>query len=308
MTGLRPAPSQLTGYISEYEYPLRQTGMPAEVVEQIFRYGGMVGSVIEHHPLLERAMVYGKQQIERLERQDRAIASGTVILADCLSGSKGRFSRSWHAPPGGLWGCLIHANTFLPHTRLLLPLAVGVACCEAMRDFGATGSAVRWVNDVLVGDLKLAGFLVEGYTSSRHGEEFSMVGFGINLNNRSFPPELHNLAASLQDIIGTPVDIHRFTLCFLAKLCWNIGLLHFEEENELREEGFSGKGGKHALLERWQELSDTLGRRVRFGNDVVEKPLYEATVVGIDRRGGLIMQFDDGSTIVEYSGEVRYLS
>lgn len=307
MKGQNTTPSKLQQYIREQEEPLRASEFPTAVVDEVLRYGGFIGSSIEHHDVLERAMTYGQNLIYETEQSGKSIPSGTVIFAEKLYKSKGRFDRSWYAPEGGLWGCLILADTFLPHTRFFLPLAVGVACCEAVRESGVRDCTIRWVNDVLVDKLKLAGFLIEGHTSKLCKDEFFLVGFGINLNNRSFPKELENLAVSLYDVTGKEIDVHRFALTFLAKLTWNIGLLYFEEANELRGDGFSGKNSKHLLLQKWEELTDCIGKRVKFGINVIDNPQYEATVTGIKKDGGLIMRFDDGSNIVQYSGEIRYL-
>ncbi|EKD39227.1 MAG: hypothetical protein ACD_75C00470G0005 [uncultured bacterium] len=281
--------------------------MAAEVdAAAIVRYGSIVGSVIESHASLPRAMEYARSRIAASAEANRAIASGTVILADTMSRCKGRFSRSWHAPLGGVWGCMIFANTLLPQSRNFIPLAAGVACCEAVRECGGAESRIRWVNDVLCGGRKLAGFLVEGYTEPVHGEEFALVGFGINLNNTSFPAELADTAISLRQVLDREVDITGFTTIFLARLAWNFGLLYYEEARELSGESFSGRQGHHLLLDRWLNLSDTIGKQVVYGFDVMTAPQYQAEVLGLDATGGLILRLADGFVKTEHSGEVRY--
>jgi len=283
-------------------------GMAAEVdAASIVRYGSIVGSVIESHASLPRAMEHARGLINASALSGRAVADGTVILADTMSQCRGRFTRSWHAPFGGVWGCMIHAATLLPQSRNFISLATGVACCEAVRECGGTESSIRWVNDVLCRGRKLAGFLVEGYTEPVHGEEFALVGFGINLNNTAFPAELADTAISLRQVLGKEVDITEFTAVFLARLAWNFGLLYYEEARELSGEMFSGRQGRHLLLERWQNLSDTIGRRIIYGFDVMTAPQYQAEVLGLDATGGLILRLDDGFVKTEYSGEVRYL-
>jgi BirA family biotin operon repressor/biotin-[acetyl-CoA-carboxylase] ligase len=255
-------------------------------------------------------MDQARRHITNLEKTGGSAASGTVILADTLIHSKGRFARTWHAPIGGLWGCIILADTFMPRARTLLPLALGVACCEAVRDLGAEKAYVRWVNDVMVSGQKLGGFLAESFCTPRYGEGFHLLGFGININNSCFPDTLANMAVSLSHNLGRPVNLHDFTLSFLAKMAWNIGLLCYEEEQDLHRD-FSwedSEGQKdHLLLEQWKNLSDTLGKRVLYGYDIQKKPQYEAEVIGIRPDGAIVMQLDDGSQIIEHSGELRYL-
>lgn len=274
---------------------------------EIIRYGAFVGSVIECHEQLPRAMDHARSLINTAAAAGRSIASGTVVLADEMSRCKGRFSRTWHAPKGGVWGCMVFANTLLPQWRSFIPLTAGIACCEVVREIYGLQSHIRWVNDVLVEGRKLAGFLVESYTDPAHGEEFALVGFGINLNNSSFPAELEGTAISLGQILERDIDLSEFTALFLARLAFNFGILYHEEAQELRGGSFSGHQGCHLLLDRWLHLSDTLGKRVLYGFDVMTAPQYQAVVMGLDPAGGLILRLPDGQVKTEYCGEIRYL-
>ena len=269
----------LRRYIRDHELPLRSRSYGA-MARIVLRYGAFVGSGIRHYPALERAMDAARAHIVAREEGGCSVASGTTIVAGRLSNSRGRFARRWFAPPGGLWGCLIHANTLLPASRPLLSLAVGVACCEAIRQEGAGDARLRWVNDVLIGGKKAAGFLIQGFSGPSHCDDYDLIGFGINVNNRTFPDELQGSAVSLAEVLGRPVDLPLFQLIFLAKLTWNMGLLYFEEANALRGDSFSGSDGEHMLLCRWKEMSDTIGRRVVLRPECYEAPLYEARVEG----------------------------
>lgn len=288
----------------------KEQGGPGGSVDAqaVIRYGDFVGSVIESHSSLPRAMNHARTLIRGAADSGTSMASGTVILADTMNHCKGRFTRSWHAPFGGVWGCMVHANTLLPQSRNFISLAAGVACCEAVREQGGEQAVLRWVNDVLVGGRKLAGFLVESYTEPVHGEEFTLVGFGINLNNTLFPAELSDSAVSFKEILATEIDLTSFTTIFLAKLAWNFGLLYHEEAKELGGEAYSGRGGRHLLLEKWLAHSDTIGKNVVYGFDVMTAPQYKAEALGIDDYGGLILRLEDGHEKIECSGEVRYLS
>jgi BirA family biotin operon repressor/biotin-[acetyl-CoA-carboxylase] ligase len=274
---------------------------------EVARYGAFVGSVIESHRSLPRAMDHARSLIQSKARLHTSVASGTIILADTMNRSKGRFMRSWHAPLGGVWGCMIHGNTLLAQSRRFIPFAVGLSCCEALHKFGGEKARMRWVNDVLVDGMKIAGFLVEGFVEPAHGEEFTLVGFGININNNSFPSELTASAISLRQVTGRTVDITEFTTSFLGRLAWNFGLLYHEEAKELRGEIFSGPGGKHHLVQRWRECSDSVGKKVIYGFDVMNAPQYRARVAAVDDEGGLVLRMEDGHLKTEYAGEIRYL-
>ncbi len=300
-----PTAEELKEFILDHELPLRSRAFADAAT--VFRFGAFVGSILEHHDSLERTMDRARTLINATEDADKSVASGTVITARTLTGSRGRFSRSWHAPPGGLWGCLIHANTLLPSSRRFLSLAVGVACCEAVRQVGAVKACLRWVNDVLITRKKVAGFLIQGYSGPRRLEEYDLIGFGINCNNHAFPQELQPTATSLIEQLGHPVDLHHFATVFLAKVAWTLGLLYYEEACELKGEGFSQEGRSHMLLQQWKELSDTIGRRVIYGQNVFEAPLYQATVTELKDDGSLLLKLDDGTCTSVQSGEIRYI-
>ncbi len=276
-------------------------------VDAVLGYGAVVGSVFACHSHLDRAMDRGRQLIAQVEEQGGSFASGTVILAESMRRSKGRFDRVWHAPQGGLWGCVVLANTLLPWSQPFVSLAVGLSCCQAIHICGGYEARIRWVNDVLFGTEKVAGFLIETYQGPRYGETYNLIGFGINVNNTSFPKELSGIATSLCEELGRSVDLDQFCSLFLAKLSWNLGLVHYEEARFLREEPFSAPGGQHQLLHDWLGCSDSIGRRVCYGFDVLKAPLYEAEVTGLASDGGLVLRRDDGSSFTVYSGEIRYV-
>ncbi len=276
-------------------------------VDAVLGYGTCIGSVIECHQHLDRAMDRGRQLIDRVEEQGGSFASGTVILAESMRRSKGRFDRVWYAPQGGLWGCVVLANTLLPRSQPFVSLAVGLACCQAIHCYGGDEARIRWVNDVLFGAAKVAGFLIETCQGTRYGETYSLIGFGINVNNTSFPEELSGIATSLRQVLKYSVDLEEFCALFLAKLSWNLGVIHYEEARLLHEEPFSAPGGQHQLLYDWLRYSDSIGQRVRYGFDVLKSPECEAMVMGVTADGGLILRRDDGSSLTVHSGEIRYV-
>lgn len=292
--------------IAKVDLP-RQRQLFGPESENIFRRGGFVGSTVEIYDRLPRAMELARVRIQEAIEQGKSFNNGTVILAEELEQSKGRFTRSWHAPLGGLWGCIVHVGSLLDVARGFIPLAVGLACCQAVREFGLDQAHIRWVNDVLIKNEKLAGFLIESFVDPRFGERYDLIGFGINVNNDQFPDELKGLATSMTRVLGKDVDLNRFARCFFAKLSWNLGLIYYEEHRYLENDHYSGTDDTHLVLDNWKQLSRTEGQRVLYGFDVMEQPQYEATVLKVVDDGGLLMQFDDGTTTIENSGEVRYI-
>ena len=309
------SPQAVQQIIRDEVIPLESRTMSSEAVREVLRYGAPVGSSILRFEHLERGMEYARSLISASEQKGESFCSGTVILADTLGRGKGRFQREWHAPRGGVWMTLALVNTLLPESTHFCPLAVGVACCEALRQC-KLDARVRWVNDVLVDNRKIAGVLTETMRGPGHGEEYLLIGIGVNVNNDSFPDELAPVAIAMKDILGRETDIDFLAARLLARLRWNIGLLHYEEAIRLDKgadpgsESIYGDNGKpgHMLLNKWQELSDSIGRRVSFGYDIQQQPMYEAEVAGISPFGGLLLKrHDDGITVEERAGEIVYL-
>jgi len=303
--------------IREDEIPARNRLFPLKTVLSVFRYGAPVASTILRHDKLERGMAHAKSVISEHEESGRAFPSGLVITANELTDGQGRFGRYWHAPTGGLWMTVVMVNTLMPASSVLYSLAPGVAACEVICE-DIPEARLKWVNDVHVGGRKICGILVETMRGPVSGEEYVLLGIGININNSSFPDDLAGLAVSYKQLLDLEMDVNRLAVRILARLTWNIGLLHHEEELLLAEHGQDAladpaamvealAGREHMLVHSWKQLSDTVGRRVLFGQNVQEKPQFEATVSDVGGDGSLLLELDDGSFVSENSGEIIYL-
>ena len=269
---------------------------------RILRYGATIGARIIHFDKATRCMDEARRSILACEREGRAFADGTVFVADTLTGGQGRFRRQWHAPPGGLWLTVVLAPTLLPESAALLPLAAGVACCEAVCDFGVA-ARVKWVNDVHVGGRKLAGILCQ--TLRTTGEDFILIGIGVNVNNTVFPPSLRPAATSMRLAAGRDFPLAAVGATLLARLRYQVGRLYAEEERRLA--ALDPAPSSHPLITDLRRLSDTLGRRVRYGHNVISAPQLTARAADFDPTGGLILELDDGTRLTEHAGEICYV-
>ncbi|MCK5828204.1 biotin--[acetyl-CoA-carboxylase] ligase, partial [Candidatus Bipolaricaulota bacterium] len=108
------------------------------------------------------------QHIARRLIEQGLASMGDAVVADEQTTGQGRFGRSWISPRGGLYATII-----LP-SGPLLSLKAGLALVRALRRAGVS-AGLKWPNDVLVEDRKIAGVLVEA------AEEHSLVGIGLNL-------------------------------------------------------------------------------------------------------------------------------
>ena len=141
---------------------------------------------------------------------------------------------------------------------------------------------IKWPNDVRMGEKKIAGILVEAAVEGNNG--YAIVGVGLNVNlDVSKIPEIERTATSLSSETGTNLDRTEVLATVLERL----------------DEAYRLPGG--VLLGEWRSALDTLGRRVRV--QAGDRSL-EGEAVGVDDRGSLVLQPDDGPAVTLTAGEV----
>ncbi len=129
---------------------------------------------------------------------------GAVVTTDAQSAGRGRQGRAWHSPAGeNLYlSCVLRPAT--PPDRIPpLALAAGLAVTDVCLLLGVD-AALKWPNDVLCGDRKLAGILCE-MTTRAGALDAVILGIGVNVGSRAFPPELADRATSLV-LAGSDAD------------------------------------------------------------------------------------------------------
>ena len=114
--------------------------------------------------------------IEQAEKEEIVLPT-TLVVAGAQGQGQGRAGRKWISPQGGLYLSLIAAN--LDRQIITqLPMVAAAAAHEAVSRLGVEDLVIKWPNDLLVGDRKLAGLLVH----ARHGDTtWVTIGMGINL-------------------------------------------------------------------------------------------------------------------------------
>jgi len=110
---------------------------------------------------------------ELLRRAER-LPDRYVLLADQQSAGRGRRGRSWVSPPGANLYLSMFAR--LGREPVALSLAIGIAAAECLRQFGASDVRLKWPNDLVVGERKLGGILIDIAAA-----QTVVVGIGVNL-------------------------------------------------------------------------------------------------------------------------------
>ncbi|MES2154954.1 MAG: biotin--[acetyl-CoA-carboxylase] ligase [bacterium] len=135
---------------------------------------------------------------ETRKRARAGAPEGSVIVAEEMTAGRGQRGHTWHAPKGGLYLSFVVRD--LSDARLLT-LAMGNAVGDALEVAGVE-PRLKWVNDVFVGDRKIAGILVEGeWTGPKL--DFLVVGIGVNVNGAAsrFPNGLGTTATTLEEAL-----------------------------------------------------------------------------------------------------------
>jgi BirA family biotin operon repressor/biotin-[acetyl-CoA-carboxylase] ligase len=122
---------------------------------------------------------------------------GSVYFSDAQQSGRGRGDHAWISAAGeGLYVSVL-LRPQIPAARLaFLPLAAGLAAADAIRTVSGLAVDLRWPNDLLIGPRKVGGILVEAGNNSK-SLLHAVVGIGINVHQRTFPPDLATPATSL---------------------------------------------------------------------------------------------------------------
>lgn len=219
--------------------------------------------------------------------------AGTLVLADEQVAGRGRAGRTWASPPGfGLWFSLVAPPA--GERAAALPLLVGLSVASALDAFlPASGVAIKWPNDLYVGERKLGGILCEStWEGARAGPVVVGVGLNLRQNADTFPAELRGRATSVKIESGAEVS----RLVVAARL---IPAVRITLSGALRldPDRLDALERRDVLRGHPVEVSDPMtGRRIAVGQ-----------AQGINSQGSLLVREASGAQRRVHSGTVRRL-
>ena len=180
----------------------------------------------------------------------RGGAEGQVLVAEEQTAGRGRMGRSWVSQPGAslTFSVLLRPVLVPPARRGWLPLLTGVAVAVAVRATAGVDATVKWPNDVLAGERKLAGILAE------QSGEVVVVGIGVNVATtaEALPASPGGLRATSLLVEGASVSREALLAAILREL--EARYLAFRADPD------AARGG---LLAEYRALCATLGHSVR---------------------------------------------
>ena len=224
-------------------------------------------------------------QVEASRLAAAGAPEGTVVTASHQTEGRGRRGRQWLDAEGE---CLLMSIVLRPAVPSghapQLSLVGAVAMVDALTTSVGLRAAIRWPNDVLVGERKICGMLPAAVTSAPGALGHVILGIGLNVNQSTFPEPLRNIATSVRIETGRVILVAKMMESVLATLDrWYTRFL---------------ASGVNGLREAWLERSQTIGRRVTAGDG------REGVAVDLAADGALVLRTDIGETLRILAGDV----
>lgn len=211
--------------------------------------------------------------------------AGTIVIAESQAGGRGRLSRQWLSPQGGIYFTLILRPRIGPAYAPRINLMAAIAVATTVWKLFGLKAELKWPNDVLISGKKVCGILAE-IDAEVDIVNFVNVGIGINANNSV--ARFQKTATSLKEVLGREISRKKFLGALIAEM-------------ERRRPSVM----KADLLKEWKALSTTLNKEVRvvsLGEELTGR------AVDIDSTGALILKARDGSLRTVLTGDCVHLT
>jgi BirA family biotin operon repressor/biotin-[acetyl-CoA-carboxylase] ligase len=244
-----------------------------------------IGKTIHHFDTLDSTNTKAYQLAQE------GAEEGEVVIAESQAKGRGRLGRQWFSPPFlNLYLSVILRPKISPHQASLITLMAAVATADAIREFSGLFPLIKWPNDILLRDRKVAGLLNEIHSETDR-VHFVVLGIGVNLNmdEKAFSEEIQPIATSLRIEMGQPISRKNFLRSLLQAL-----------------EGWYSiflEKGDTVLLKAWRDWAQIKGRRVNvtsFGETFVGE------AIDVDSDGALILETASGERRRVVAGDVQY--
>ena len=210
---------------------------------------------------------------------------GYLVVAESQSGGKGRMGRAFFSPEhSGVYITYVLRPEMLAEKAVMITSMAAVAVARAIEALADVDVKIKWVNDLYIGDRKVCGILCEASMDFETGGlEYAVLGIGINVTAMTFPPELVDIATSIENACGHAVSRSR---------------LIAEISNQL--ESLYGQLETGAFMAESRARSNVIGRDVTV---IRGDERFQAHALDIDAQGRLVIRTDRGVSRVG-SGEI----
>ena len=206
----------------------------------------------------------------------------TFVSADYQSKGKGRNDRIWESSKGlNLMFSILIKDPKLLEVSTILSLMTAVEVAKLLNRYGIDNVSIKWPNDVLIGDRKVCGILLEGQLPN-----YLVIGVGLNVNQKEFPDNLRRPATSMSNVLNKGIDLEDLKEQLFPNIVNNFKKLDRDE--------YLSYFSKHNYL---------LNKRVKVN---INQQLFIGEVVGIDANFNIQILCNDILLHVD-SGELEIL-
>ncbi len=247
-----------------------------------------------HSDIVKKLLVFERLDSTNSTAKELARAGandGTIVIAQTQNQGRGRFQRIWESPEGGVYLSLILRPRIPTEKASLLPFVVALAVSNTIESYG-THASIKWPNDVLVNNKKIAGVLLESEAKG-HTINYVVVGIGINLNIdiEKLPSDIRFRSTSMISELGHPLDYYEFLTTFFKQ--FEIFYSHFIKQQFER------------IIDEWKTSTDTLGKKIRVQTST---EIIQGTALDIDQSGFLLLKTEKGDIRKILSGDCLYFN
>ncbi|MBR5140733.1 MAG: biotin--[Clostridia bacterium] len=210
-----------------------------------------------------------------------------LFIARAQSAGKGTRGRSFDSSEGGLYFSVLFPIDGKSLSSADVTTAAAAAVTTALKKLlgkAFEGLFIKWVNDIFIRDKKICGILCEKVISA--DASAFIVGVGINLMHREFPPELSSIASSVEDMTGTAIPHEDILKPILGILIPAIS-----------------DGRIFRLRRLYRKFSIKKGTRITVTDGVGVS--RDATVLGLSKDLSLKVLYNGGESARLISGDVR---
>lgn len=171
--------------------------------------------------------------LKKLDAEE--VEQGTVVLTDNQLKGRGQYERTWesHAEKN-----LTFSMVFKPQDTEgyhVLTMACALAVVEQLKEVGSEiCTYIKWPNDVLLNDKKVAGLLTEAVFLGNKPDRL-IIGIGLNVNQRTYPGELAGKATSIRLETGQKISREDFLAHLLQRIEYRFNLWHRKESDLLKQ-------------------------------------------------------------------------
>lgn len=226
--------------------------------------------------------------VEAWRMAKQGFPHGSLIVTDSQTEGKGRRGRTWHMSEGSAIAMsMIVKPDMEAEYASMVTLVQAMATAKAIEEVCELKTQIKWPNDILINEKKVCGILTE-MNLEKTSLSFIIIGTGINVNQKSFPKEIADIATSLR--------IEKNQLQSRAELIKRICELF-----EIYFEEFMVSKNCAAFLEEYNARLVSKGRRVKVMDPQGE---FCGEALGINPKGELLVKSDSGEISKVYAGEV----